>query len=732
MKRRSHKSSAPGFGDRVDQSVHAINRSLYRDDRGVWMKQPDGRLVVGVLQPSDWGAGVVRVVSGAIKGQVQIPKARLNGAPFGQLVSVRLADPLDPDHPVGEVVEVLGEANRPDVGLEAILVAHEVLREFPQAVLAEVEGLPLDPSAQAVETAIRGGRRDLRWLKTLTIDGLTAKDLDDALSFEALPEGGSRLYVHIADVSEVVCEGTALDDEARLRATSLYPVDRVIPMLPPRLSNGLCSLNPGKDRLTLTVQLDYDRQGRRVAGQVYESVIQSDLRADYTAVFQSLVAGVPQPGYERIWPQLQGLAALAHLRRKRRASEGRMDFEFPETEVDLAEDGTPLRIYAAETNFAHDLIETFMVDANEWVAEHFESLEAPFLYRVHEGPDPLKLEQVARLCRQQGLAIPRRLPADPLVLRKLLEQVQDRPEGQALSQLLLRAMAKAQYAPRDLGHFGLALQHYCHFTSPIRRYPDLFIHRVIKGYLHGRPKIRTWTAEAIGLAEHCSAQEREAMAVERESTELKVAEYYSTRLGEHAKGKISGFNTAGFYVTLDNTAEGLVPFRSLPDYFVFDEDQMEAWGRTCGVVLRLGQPVAVRVAEVDLIRRRVDFELVETDPILLQMKARTGRSGGHANRHEGREKTSKQSRRNKQTDPAKRSSQQGQGSRRASRRSKGEAGNLGKHRSHRSGHSHRSERLAGRGERPDVSSKTSLNAPRGGTKRRLPRHKRRARRSLRG
>lgn len=575
--------------------------------------------VVGVLQPAEYG-GEVFALSGSIKGRVRIPAKRMNGAPLGMMVLCALSDPLNPDDPTGEVIEVLGEPERPDVALEAIYRAHDLRLDFPPAVQRAAARCPTELTEERIAEVLSQGRRDLRGLGTLTIDGLDAKDLDDALSLECEPDGRRRLYVHIADVSEYVREDGALDREAVLRGTSVYPVDRVIPMLPTRLSNGICSLNPNQPRLALTVILEYDAEGERVGGEVCESVICSDLRGDYPAVWRSLQAQRPEPGYEELWPMLRELATLARQLSKRRREEGRIDFHFAETHVDLDAEGHPIGIGAYETNFANQLIEECMVAANEWVAEHFCSLSAPFLYRVHDAPDPEKLDNLLLLCRQIGLSVPSHLGQKPAQLAQVLEAVHDLPEGPALETAMLRAMAKAEYRAENQGHYGLALQNYCHFTSPIRRYPDLFIHRVIKGYLRGQVRPRKWRALAPERAVQCSVRERVAMAVERETTEQKVVEYMAAFVGETYKGRVTGFCGAGFFVALENTAEGMVPFRSLPDYFVYQEERLCAVGRQSGVVLHIGQEVEVRVARADVVRRQLDFALDEGDAFLNRLR----------------------------------------------------------------------------------------------------------------
>lgn len=563
--------------------------------------------VVGILRETGFG-GEVEVISGPLKKRVAIPAGRLNGAPYGMVVQARLEEPLDPEAPTGSIVEVLGEADRPDLAMEAIYRAYNWPEHFPDEVLAAARRLPRSLRPATIAREIAEGRRDLRRLPTLTIDGKEAKDLDDAISIERAPKGGYRLFVHIADVSHYVRENSLLDKEARARGTSVYPVDRVLPMLPTRLSNGICSLNPHVDRLTLTVCMTFSAEGERLDGEVFPSVICSNLRGNYEDVYASLEAGHPRPGYEEMFDDLVLMRELAKLLTAKRASRGSFGFDFPETVVEMDEEGQPTAVRPATQTYANELIEEFMIAANCCVAERFRQLNAPFLYRVHEDPDPEKMERLVRLIRRLGVRTGPQIANNPKALAALLRRLEWMPEGLALSHLLLRSMAKARYSHEPLGHYGLALRDYCHFTSPIRRYPDLFIHRVIKAYLKGKPKISSWRKKVPELAEHCSEQERTATAIERETTELKVATYLAGHIGETFEGKISGMTPGGFFVELENTAEGMVPFRSLPDYFRFEEDSLQAVGERSGLRLKLGMPVTIRVAAVDVLRRRVDFD----------------------------------------------------------------------------------------------------------------------------
>lgn len=569
---------------------------------------------VGILQQAGRdGLLVLDRPDSEVGREIRIPAKMLHGAPFGMKVVASLIGPASAgsDLQIGEIVEVLGDPGRPDVAILGIIRHHGLSEHFPEKVNDAAEHFGVNPEPEMVTDEIKRGRRDLRLLRTITIDGEDARDLDDAVDIEKLPDGIYRLGVHIADVSHYVQENSPLDKEARDRATSVYLSDRVLPMLPPRLSNGICSLNPDVDRLTLSAVMLIDDEGRIISGEIIESVIRSKARTSYNEVKNALETGEVLPErYEGFLDDLKLMSELSDKLSASRTRRGSIDFEFPETHVDLDQDGKPTAIYAYPISFANGIIESFMIAANEFVAQKALSEKLPFSYRVHELPDPEKLNRFVRLANLFGVPVKLRGNPTPGMLAGVLNKVKAEPFGLTLSQLLLRSLAKARYAPENLGHFGLASTNYCHFTSPIRRYPDLFVHRVLKGWLQDEVPLRRWQLLAEQVSEHSSDMERVAMQAERDSVDQKAAEYLSEHLGMTFKGVISGFNPAGFYVQLDNTVEGMVPFRSLDGYYEYLEERLCAVNQRSGTQLHLGDAVEVQVAQVDTIRRRIDFEMV--------------------------------------------------------------------------------------------------------------------------
>lgn len=581
---------------------------------------------VGLLQPQGTGGIVILDRPDQEAGRdVSIQARDLHGAPFGMKVVCEVtALPSAGKSARGKILEVLGDPGRPDVAMLGILRHYGLPEKFPDQAMAAADPFGIDPDPAVIAAEIDRGRRDLRSMRILTIDGEDAKDLDDAISIESLPNG-FRLGVHIADVSHYVTEGGVLDREARQRGTSVYLADRVLPMLPPRLSNGICSLNPDTDRLTLSVFLEIDQSGLVQHGEIAETVIHSQARTTYNEVKTALETGtvldIRYPGFLDDLKQMRRLAELLEARRRERGS---IDFEFPETHVDLDSEGRPTAIYAYPLSFANGIIESFMIAANEFVARECFFQKLPFLYRVHEQPDPDRLQRFLTLAALLGIKIRFRGRPTPAVLARALTQIRTEPFGLTLSELLLRSLAKARYDPRNLGHFGLAAEYYCHFTSPIRRYPDLFIHRVIKSYLHHTVDRRRWQAEVEAIALHSSDMERLAMQAERDSVDQKAAEYLSEHLGSVFTGLISGFNPAGFFVRLENSVEGMVPFRSLEGYYEYLEDRLCAVSHQTGRQLHLGDPVTVQVARADIQNRRIDFELLEHQAIQRSLDIETG------------------------------------------------------------------------------------------------------------
>ncbi|MCR5048194.1 MAG: ribonuclease R [Saccharofermentans sp.] len=547
-------------------------------------------------------------------GVIHIDKNHLNGAPFKMTVVCEVLNPDNTNRDFrGKIVEVLGDMGNNDVRMLSVLRQYGLSQTFPDDVIEEVKDLPVNPDPGMVETRIDEGRRDLRDLLTITIDGEDAKDLDDAISIKKLQNGNYKLYVHIADVSNYVREKTALDDEAMLRGTSVYLVDRVIPMLPPKLSNGLCSLNPNVDRLTMTAEMYVDSEGNTYDGDVYESVIRSDRRMSYNEVYRILTEekDTDEEEYGPIVPMLREMKILADILKRMRDGRGAINFDFPETDVILDEEGNPTDVMPHPITFANGIIEQFMICANEFVAEKFCKMNYPFVYRIHEDPDPIKLARFSRIARSFGATGKLSGDVEPLDIVEFMDTIKDDSSKPMLDQVLLRSMAKACYSERNLGHFGLASKFYCHFTSPIRRYPDLYIHRIIKSYLHNEDKKKHFGGLVANVSDHSSEMERNSVDAERASTNIKVCEYMSKRIGERYEGYITSIIASGVFVMLDSTIEGFVPFRTMADHYIFDERMYRAVGAGGGLKLTIGMKVKIVVAAVDTDAAKIDFVFEE-------------------------------------------------------------------------------------------------------------------------
>lgn len=547
-------------------------------------------------------------------GVIHIDKNHLNGAPFKMTVVCEVLNPDNTNRDFrGKIVEVLGDMGNNDVRMLSVLRQYGLSQTFPDDVIEEVKDLPVNPDPGMVEALIDEGRRDLRDLLTITIDGEDAKDLDDAISIKKLQNGNYKLYVHIADVSNYVREKTALDDEAMLRGTSVYLVDRVIPMLPPKLSNGLCSLNPNVDRLTMTAEMYVDSEGNTYDGDVYESVIRSDRRMSYNEVYRILTEekDTDEEEYGPIVPMLREMKILADILKRMRDGRGAINFDFPETDVILDEEGNPTDVMPHPITFANGIIEQFMICANEFVAEKFCKMNYPFVYRIHEDPDPIKLARFSRIARSFGATGKLSGDVEPLDIVEFMDTIKDDSAKPMLDQVLLRSMAKACYSERNLGHFGLASKFYCHFTSPIRRYPDLYIHRIIKSYLHNEDKKKHFGGLVANVSDHSSEMERNSVDAERASTNIKVCEYMSKRIGERYEGYITSIIASGVFVMLDSTIEGFVPFRTMADHYIFDERMYRAVGARGGLKLTIGMKVKIVVAAVDTDAAKIDFVFEE-------------------------------------------------------------------------------------------------------------------------
>ena len=562
--------------------------------------------VVGTFQKNRT-YGFVIPDNAKINCDIFIPQEFMNGAVEGSKVVASISDyGSQSKNPQGKVTEVLGHIDDPGVDIMSIIKAYDLPVEFPESVKKAINDIP-----DVVSEKDKAGRVDLRNVQMVTIDGEDAKDLDDAVSISK--EGPVyHLGVHIADVSHYVTEGSALDKEALKRGTSVYLVDRVIPMIPHKLSNGICSLNQGEDRLALSCLMDIDEKGNIVGHRICETVINVDRRMSYTSVKKILVDNDTNEimKYKELVPMFHMMEEAADLLRKKRFARGSVDFDFPESKIILDENGHPTDIKPYDRNVATKIIEDFMLAANETVAEDYFWQDMPFLYRTHENPDPEKMRKLATFINNFGYTL--RLTDDlrPKEIQKLLSEIEGSDAENLISRLTLRSMKKAKYTTECVGHFGLAAKYYCHFTSPIRRYPDLQIHRIIKENLHGglSPK-RAAHYDAIlpDVAVQTSAMERRAADAERDTDKLKMAEYMEQFVGETFDGVVSGVTAWGVYVELPNTIEGMVSINNMKGFYTFDEEHYEMVGELGNRSYKLGQKVKVVVIGTDKILRTIDF-----------------------------------------------------------------------------------------------------------------------------
>lgn len=572
--------------------------------------------VVGTYQKSKSFGFVIPDLE-KISTDIYIPAEGSKGAVTGHKVVVELTDYGDDKHkPEGRITEILGHVNDPGVDILSIVKGYDLPVEFEEKLLNQAERV-----GKPVSEADMAGRRDLRSLQMVTIDGEDAKDLDDAVSLTREGENYC-LGVHIADVSNYVQENSALDREALNRGTSVYLVDRVIPMLPHTLSNGICSLNQGEDRLALSCLMKVNKKGEVVSYEIAETVICVDRRMSYTAVRKILEEGDSEliQEYEELVPMFQDMQELAAILRKKRRQRGSIDFDFPESKIILDQKGNPVSIEPYERNVATDLIEDFMLLANETVAQHFYWMEVPFLYRTHETPDTEKIEKLATFIHNFGYHIKIKTSdheVHPKEIQKLLASIEGTEEEALIARLALRSMKQAKYSVECTGHFGLACACYCHFTSPIRRYPDLQIHRIIKEQLRGRlmeKRIDHYKEILPEVARQTSRLERRADEAERETDKLKKAQYMKHHIGETLEGIISGITAWGIYVELPNTVEGMIHVARLTgDYYYYREETFEMVGRDTGRCFKLGQRLKVFVDSVDMVSKSVDFLLAEDD-----------------------------------------------------------------------------------------------------------------------
>lgn len=618
-------------GDIVQVQVLEQKTGKRREGKIVGIVERGTATVVGTFAKSR-NFGFVIADNQRFGKDIYIPKSQTKGAVSGHKVVVEITNYGGKDKkPEGKVIEIIGHINDPGVDIMSIVKAFGLPEEYPEEVMRQVEGIPSE-----VTSKDWAGRMDIRDWQMVTIDGEDAKDLDDAITLTK--EGDIyKLGVHIADVTNYVTENSPLDKEALKRGTSIYLVDRVIPMLPHALSNGICSLNAGVDRLALSCFMDIDSKGNVVGHKIAETVVNVSRRMSYTSVKKILEDHDPDEckEYEELIPMFERMEDLAKLLRERRRKRGSIDFDFPESKIILDEQGRPIEVKAYERNTATKIIEDFMLIANETIAEDYFWQELPFIYRTHENPDPEKIMKLGIFINNFGYTI--KMSQDeihPKELQKLIEKIEGTPEEALISRLTLRSMKQAKYTVDGEGHFGLAAKYYCHFTSPIRRYPDLQIHRIIKENLRSglsEKRVSHYNRILPEVALHSSMMERRADEAEREVEKMKKAEYMADFIGETFEGVISGMNTWGMYVELPNTIEGMVRVTSLrDDYYYYDEEKYVMVGEHTNKTYNLGETITVEVAGVDKMLKTIDFELpgdsVEEDAV--PYKARDRKKNG--------------------------------------------------------------------------------------------------------
>ncbi|MFC2947205.1 ribonuclease R [Virgibacillus sediminis] len=549
-----------------------------------------------------------------IPNDIFIPKNSTNGAVSGHKVIAHITKyPEGRKSAEGEIIHILGHKNDPGIDIISIIHKHGITVDFPDEVLEQAANTPETISEDEIKN-----RKDLRDETIVTIDGADAKDLDDAVTVKKLDNGNYKLGVYIADVSYYVEQDSPIDKEAFERGTSVYLVDRVIPMIPHRLSNGICSLNPQVDRLTLGCEMEITTSGEVVNHEIFQSVIKTTERMTYSDVNKILVDKDEEvrKKYESLVPMFEQMEKLAKILNSKRMGRGAIDFDFKEAQVLVDEKGKAEDVVLRERSVGERLIEEFMLAANETIAEHFHWMDVPFIHRIHEDPDQGKLERFFEFLAGLGITVKGTAnEVHPQALQKVIDEVQGRPEEMIVNKLMLRSMQQAKYDPRSVGHFGLATEFYTHFTSPIRRYPDLVVHRLIRTYLIEKnlqkKTIQAWKEKMPDIARHTSERERAAVDAERETDDLKKAEYMQDKIGEEFMGIISSVTSFGLFVELENTVEGLIHVSYLTDdYYHFDEKSHALIGERTANMYRVGDEVEIKVVNVNLDERAVDFELV--------------------------------------------------------------------------------------------------------------------------
>ncbi len=567
---------------------------------------------IGVIHFDKNGEGHITLDDSKIKLDIEIPKDKTMNAVDGHKVVVELTKKVNNiGRYEGKVVEIIGHINDPGVDILSIIYKYNFNVDFPDDVKEEVSHIP-----NQVYPDDLPGRKDLREETIFTIDGDDTKDIDDAISIKRLPGGNYELGVHIADVSYYVREGTPLDNEAMERGTSVYLVDRVIPMLPHELSNGICSLNPNVDRLAVSCVMEFDENGKQIRYEIFPSVIRSRIQMTYKKVNSILEKNEVPEGYEEFAEDLRLMNHLAGILRKAKVQRGYIDFNVDEAKILVDDAGVPTDVVLRDRGAGEKLIEDFMIAANECVATHIYFMNLPFIYRVHEYPKEEKIRSFLSFVSSLGYTITGNIKdTKPTTIQKILAQLEDKPEYKILSSLLLRSMQKAVYRPENLGHYGLASTCYTHFTSPIRRYPDTTVHRLLHTYLFDgkidMQTIRKWEEKLVYIAEHSSERERASVDCEREVDDMKMAEYMEKHIGEEFEGMISSITSFGMFVELPNLIEGLVPIREMKDFFHFDEERMTLTGERSNVKYSIGESVLVKVVRASKEDRTIDFEVIK-------------------------------------------------------------------------------------------------------------------------
>ena len=605
-------------GDTVGiQIINEANKEENRKEEGKIVKiiRHEKDTVVGTFQKSR-NFGFVVPDDKNFGTDIFISKSNWGKARNNHKVLVKILEyPKKGKNAEGKIIEVLGGVNEAGVDMLSLIKQYELPYKFPEEVVAEAKAF-----GTQINKADLPNRKDLRKDIIFTIDGEDAKDLDDAIHVEKLPNGNYRLDVHIADVSHYVREKTELDKEAYLRGTSIYMLGRVIPMLPRELSNGICSLNAGQDRYTLSCSMEITPKAKIISSDIYKAVINVTERMSYTDV-QKIIDRSDEKvlkKYEKYIKDFDLMAELATILKEKRKENGYLNLDIPESKITLDENGFAIDVSKYETYFANEIIEQFMLAANETVAEKFYWLQAPFIYRNHEAPDLDKVKDLNKVLYNFGYKI--KISKEDIIypneFAKILDDVKGKEAEKVVSNIILRTLRVAKYEAENKGHFGIASKYYCHFTSPIRRYPDLFIHRIISKYLENDYMvnefwIKKYEKRAGKRADNCSERERTATKVEREAEDIKKAEYMENKIGEEYEGIVSSVTNFGIFVELDNTIEGLIRYENLGDeYFIYNEERREAIGELSHKIYKIGDKVKIRVADANKLLRKIDFEII--------------------------------------------------------------------------------------------------------------------------